>query len=294
MLAASVSKLTKSYGKNAALRGVDLDVEEGSAWGLIGVNGAGKTTLFKTLLGVVRPTAGAVRVLGGDPDDPEVRARIGYLPERLALPSAWAPVDFLRSVARLKRLGPGAPDVARQLQRVGLTPPEGRTIGSLSKGMKQRLALAAALLGSPALLVLDEPTDGIDPLGRIAFRRIIAEERARGATVLINSHLLAEIERVCETCAILHEGRIVRRGRVEELRRAGSGWTVRFAPGADPDAIAALGFTADGSAWSCLAPDAQTLNDMIDRARAAGALVVELQPSSRELEEVLAESVEPA
>lgn len=289
VLAASVSNLTKRYGARTALRGVDLEVPEGSALGLIGVNGAGKTTFIKLLLGIVRPTGGVVRVLGGDPDDPKVRARIGYLPERLYLPTRWRPIEFLASVARLKRLSIEPAQFRTLLARVGLSDDADRPIREFSKGMKQRLGLAAALLGEPVLLVLDEPTDGIDLLGRMAFRAILAEERARGATVILNSHLLSETERICSDVAILDDGRILRRGSVEELCSGSGRWRVRFDAGGDPSALQALGFEKDGDALRCDAPDARALNDLLERARKLGFFVVEVGPLARELEHVLAE-----
>jgi len=187
-LAIEVSGLHKSYrsligAAQVALRGVDLRVPRGTAFGLIGQNGAGKTSFLKTLLGVVRPSAGSVRVLGGDPEEPAVRRRIGYLPERLHLPAALDGIGFLTSVARLKGVRVAAQELRDAAHRVGLSNDATRLIGTYSKGMKQRLALAAALLGAPDLLVLDEPTDGVDPLGRADIRVILAEERARGATI---------------------------------------------------------------------------------------------------------------
>src|SRR5262245_38165683 len=201
MLAIEAQNLSKTYrglfqrGGQQALAGLDLAVPKGAAFGLIGQNGAGKTTFIKTILGVVRPTSGVVRALGGSPEDPKIRARIGYLPERLHLPNSFTPPAFLASVARLKGLTSFDNVIRRELARVGLAQDAERRIGGFSKGMRQRLGLAAALLGAPDLLVLDEPTDGIDPLGRAEVRRILAEERARGATLFLNSHLLSETER---------------------------------------------------------------------------------------------------
>ncbi len=298
MNAIEASGITKAYGLlgrgQRALRGVDLTIPAGTAFGLIGPNGAGKTTFIKTLLGVLRPTSGKVRVFEGDPENPKVRARIGYLPERLHLPYAWKPPEFLASVARLKRLARPAPEIQRVLVRVGLAPDAHRKIGGFSKGMKQRLGLAAALLGSPELLVLDEPTDGVDPLGRVEVRRLLAEERARGATLFLNSHLLAETERVCDRIGILADGTLVREGRLEELTRAETSWLVRLAPG-EPGAAAAaalgLGPTGVADRYRIQAGDEAALNVVLDRLRAAGALLVELSRDERDLEDVLAEAV---
>jgi ABC-2 type transport system ATP-binding protein len=299
MLAVAARGIQKRYtgpfgrGGQWALRSVDLEVPRGIAFGLIGLNGAGKTTFVKTLLGVVKPTAGELGVLGGVPRDVSVRARIGYVPERLALPGAWTARAFLGSVARLKRVPHPEPEVTRQLGRVGLGGHGSERIGKFSKGMRQRLALAAALIGAPELLVLDEPTDGVDPLGRIEIRGILSEERARGATLFINSHLLSETERMCDRIGILSSGEIVRQGTMVELCGTEGAWRVRFAPGAE-SAVQALGFepTGDGC-HRCRAPTPQALNALLDAARAEGALLVELGPDQRDLEQVLAEVYQP-
>ncbi|NBD12113.1 ATP-binding cassette domain-containing protein [Corallococcus sp. c25j21] len=297
-------------GGHEALKGMDLHVPAGSAFGLIGPNGAGKTTFIKSVLGIVRPSAGTVRVLGGSPEDPAIRARIGYLPERLHLPGTWKAPAFLATVARLKGLKPDGGAHTRLLERVGLAEALERRIGGYSKGMRQRLGLAAALLGDPALLVLDEPTDGIDPMGRLEVRRILQEEVRRGVTLFLNSHLLAETERVCDRVAILADGRVLREGRLEDLAKAGARWRVRFAPGAEPAALAAAGFTPSGGAgpevrggsapveargaggreegvYAVEAADVTVLNAALDRARASGALLMELKREGADLEAVL-------
>jgi ABC-2 type transport system ATP-binding protein len=285
----------RAFGRRGheALRGVDLSVPEGSAFGLIGPNGAGKTTFIKSILGIVQPTEGTVRVLGGSPEDPRIRARIGYLPERLHLPGSWAAPAFLATVARLKELKPDPAANLRLLERVGLADALGRKIGGYSKGMRQRLGLAAALLGNPALLILDEPTDGIDPMGRVEVRRLLQEEVQRGTTLFLNSHLLAETERVCDRVAILAEGKVLREGRLEDLSRGGARWAVRFAAGADAGALAAAGFRTAGTEgqYHLETEDVAGLNTALDKARAAGALLVELKRDGQDLEAVLASAM---
>jgi len=300
MLAIESKGLRKSYrglfrrsGGVEALRGLDLEVARGAAFGLIGLNGAGKTTFIKTLLGIVRPTAGEVRILGQDPEDPKARAQVGYLPERLHLPHSFTPVQFLRSVARMKGLS-GREDLAtRQLERVGLGSDTQRRIGGFSKGMRQRLGLAAALLGNPQLLILDEPTDGVDPLGRAEIRRILSEERSRGATLFLNSHLLSETERVCDRIGILSAGRLVREGTIEALCGSEYRYRLRFAPGFDAQALLALGLRPGETegVFRCEAPDPASLNATLDRTRATGACLVELRRDVRDLEEVLADAL---
>jgi ABC-2 type transport system ATP-binding protein len=291
----SVEGVSKRYsdglwkpGKHA-LHGVDLVVRRGIAFGLIGPNGAGKTTLLKILLGVVRPSAGRVRVLGADPGDTATRMRIGYLPERLHLPVAWTARAFLESVARFKRVRAIGADWERQLSRVGLLSERDVKIRAFSKGMRQRLGLAAALLGQPDLLVLDEPTDGIDPKGRVEIRNVLAEECARGATLFLNSHLLAETERVCDDVGIMVGGRVLRIGALAELGRDPARWTASFAPGADAQRLAGLGFepTDEPDRFACSNCDAAELNRRLTRARDSGALLVELAPAVRDLESLL-------
>jgi len=275
-----------------ALRGLTLRVPRGSAFGLIGPNGAGKTTFIKLLLGVVRPTAGSVRVLGGDPEELSVRARIGYLPERLHLPPSFKPLQFLRSVAALKRLRLDEGALRGLLDRVGLGSALQQRLGSYSKGMRQRLGLAGAMLGQPDLLVLDEPTDGIDPVGRVEVRRLLLDEKKRGATLLLNSHLLAETERVCDRVGILDHGRLRLEGTLDEVRLARSRWLVRFAPGAKDEALLTAGFTREDAAWAFAGADEVALGAALDAARRAGALLVELAPATRDLEQVLTETLE--
>ena len=279
--------------ESVALDGVDLEVPRGEAFGLIGPNGAGKTTFIKCLLGISHPDSGRVELLGGRPEDPRSRARVGYLPERLTLPGAWTPRAFLASVTRLKKLRPERSTLDGLIQRVGLADAAERRIRGFSKGMRQRLGLAAALVGAPELLVLDEPTDGVDPLGRVEIRQLLTAELSRGATLFINSHLLSETERICSRIGILSRGRLVRSGPLEVLTAVQQRWRVRFADGQPArEALVALGFEpAEGGAWEIAAPDAPALNHALDGARAAGALLVELERASRDLEDVLTEAL---
>ena len=295
MTAVAARGLSKTYERLGsegvrALEAMTLEIPRGAAFGLIGPNGAGKTTFIKLLLGIARPTSGEVRVLGRSPDDVTARERVGYLPERLHLPGAWKPPAYLRSVATLKGLREAPIDAL--LARVGLGGAAGRRIGGFSKGMRQRLGLAAALLGTPDLLVLDEPTDGIDPIGRIEVRDLLLQEKARGATLLLNSHLLAETERVCDRIGILHQGRLVRSGTLESLRAATRGWELTFAPGFDAGVLAGLELVAlEGSRFRTDVAEPAELNALIDRVRATGALLVKLEPAGKDLEQLLKDSI---
>lgn len=275
---------------HVALRGLSLTVPAGSAFGLIGPNGAGKTTFIKTLLGITRPTAGTLQLLGGNPEAPSIRARVGYLPERLHLPTSWTPPQFLRSVARLKGLSNPDAEIVRLIARVGLAGDSHRRIGGFSKGMRQRVGLAAALVGAPSLLVLDEPTDGVDPVGRVEIRSLLTEERARGATLFLNSHLLAETERICDRVALLINGRIAREGAIADLSRERTRYRVRFSEPV-PD-LSSFGFerVADG-VFELSAETKELLNVAVDGARKQGALLLELGPVARDLEAVLTDAL---
>jgi ABC-2 type transport system ATP-binding protein len=302
MLAIEVRDVEKTYaGGRRALDGVTLEVATGQALGLIGPNGAGKTTLIKCLLAIVRPENGSVQVLGGSPEDPDIRARIGYMPERIGLPEMLTSLQALAASARLKRLQLGNHALRAVLERVGLGDSDTRRVGTLSKGMRQRLGLALALVGHPELLILDEPTDGVDPGGRIEFRRLIREEVDRGCTVLLNSHILSETERICQRAGILIDGRLHREGSMEELCRLGAGWRLRFSGVMAPGVLERQGFTAapangervrngHGAAeeWTFPGNDAAALNRALDRVRAQGALLLELQPAAADLEAVFA------
>ncbi len=296
MNAVAVVDLVKDFGRGRdqkrALSGVTLQIAQGTAFGLVGPNGAGKTTLLKMLLGVIRQSSGSVQILGGSPEEPSVRKRIGYLPERLALPIAWTPEAFLRSVARMKEAPDAERDLTRQLQRVGLEHARELRIGTFSKGMRQRLGLAAALIGTPDLLILDEPTDGIDPHGRVEVRQLLQQERERGATIFLNSHLLAETERVCDQVGFLVGGKLRRSGAMAELCIDDSAWRVRFATGAPIDALSACGFVANETAESwTFRGEATGLNQAIAQAQQAGAMLIELEPQTRDLESLFMDLV---
>jgi ABC-2 type transport system ATP-binding protein len=293
-IAVEVQGLSKSWQglwgpAQHALRSLTLQIPRGVAFGLIGPNGAGKTTFIKLLLGVARPSAGTVTVLGGDPEDRHVRARIGYLPERLYLPAALTAKDVLRSMAALKQCHADDATLRGLIERVGLADSSQR-VGTFSKGMRQRLGLATAILGRPDLLILDEPTDGIDPMGRVDVRALLIEEKNRGATILLNSHLLAETERVCDRIGILDHGQLKLEGSLDEVRRAASRWYVRFAEGTAEQVVATAGFVREGNGWAW-AGTLEALNEALDQVRAQGAKLVELSPATRDLEAVLTQTL---
>ncbi len=196
-----------------------MTVERGEVFGFLGPNGAGKTTAVKLLLGLARPSGGSARVLGAPMGDRATRARIGYLPELFRYQPWLRGREVLELHAALGRMPRSRrrADVATALGLVGLTDRAESLVGTYSKGMQQRLGLAVALLGSPELVFLDEPTSALDPVGRLAVRSIIRAARDRGTTVFLNSHLLTEVERVCDRVAIVDEGQVIAAGRLDEL-----------------------------------------------------------------------------
>jgi ABC-2 type transport system ATP-binding protein len=299
-MTAVISKgLTKSFGSVRAVQGIDLEVPSGVCFGLIGENGAGKTTFIKMLLGTTRPDDGDIRVLGGSPEDVSVRAQVGYLPERLAIPEAFSPLRFLASVGRIKGLASTEiqTESERVLELVKLDRAAWkRSTGGFSKGMKQRTGLAAALLGKPRLLVLDEPTDGIDPLGRAQIRDVIAASVETGCTVFLNSHLLAETEKICNHVAVLSAGRVVRAGPLDLLKRKDAS-RVRFlrAEG-DVDKAKAHGFVhaedrEDVRVYRYEGGTPEALSKALAGALADGLVVVEVSPELKDLETILKEAV---
>jgi len=214
-----IRNLVKRFGKVEAVRDVSFSLPEGETVALVGHNGAGKTTLMKLMLGLIKPTEGSISILGDDPaaGQFEGRRRLGYLPENVSFNAALTGYETLAFYARLKR--ESAKTVAPLLDRVGLTHAANRRVGTYSKGMRQRLGLAQALLGEPQVLLLDEPTTGLDPALRQSFYDIVEELRGRGATVLLSSHALTELEERAGRVIIMNRGIKVADGTLDELRR---------------------------------------------------------------------------
>ena len=231
-----VRDLSKTYriarGRHVeALRGLTLRVEEGEVFGLLGQNGAGKSTLVRCLLSLCRPTSGQAFLFGEPASRPDLRQRVGYLPEDHRFPDYHTARSALVFFANLLGLGGAAARkrVDEVLQLVGLSDRAKEKVRNFSKGMRQRLALAHAILHRPKLLFLDEPTDGVDPVGRIWVRDLVLSLRTEGTTVFLNSHILSEVERICSRVLILHEGRAVQEGTIAALTSEASQYDLAVA-----------------------------------------------------------------
>jgi ABC-2 type transport system ATP-binding protein len=213
--------LEKRYGRIQALAGVDVEVGEGQLVGLLGPNGAGKSTLVKIACGLVRPSGGTIEVCGAAAGSAAARRALGYLAELFRFPSWMSADELLTLHQRLAGSGGGAEERAELLELVGLAYARVTRVAAMSKGMQQRLGIAQALVGSPRLLLLDEPTSALDPAGRRVVRGLLEELRRRGTSVLLNSHLLSEVELLCDHVLIVDHGRVVAAGAPDDLRRQG-------------------------------------------------------------------------
>lgn len=285
-----------------ALRGVDIRVERGQAFGLLGPNGAGKTTLVKILLGLVHPTAGDARVMGADVGNTSARRRIGYMPELRNYPQFLTAARCLDLFGRLHGIPAGkrARRIDSVLADVDLAKWRDHKVGGFSKGMKQRLALAQALLNEPELLFLDEPAEGIDPLGRVVVRNILRRVCERGTTLFMNSHLLTEVEMVCDEVAILHEGEVVESGVLAQLTSREREYRLTVA--SDMERVPALLVGSISgieeakaptglAAWNLTVHDRDQLNAALDRLRREKVLIESIEPVRSSLEEVFLRAI---
>ena len=220
MSALSARGLEKRYGSTTALAGVDIDVAEGELVGLLGPNGAGKSTLVKIACGLVRPTRGQAEVCGAKAGSLASRRKFGYLAELFRFPGWYSADELISLHQQLAGSSGGETERSELLELVGLTEARDRRVEAMSKGMQQRLGIAQALVGAPPLLLLDEPTSALDPAGRRTVRLLLEELRSRGTSVLLNSHLLSEIELVCDRVVILLRGKVVAEGSPADLNRA--------------------------------------------------------------------------
>jgi len=299
----SVRDLRKTYKKRPWSRGfraldeVSLDVGRGSIFGLLGPNGAGKTTLIKILLGLVAKTAGEAFLFGEPAGRAAPRSRVGYLPEAHRLPQYLTGRQVLTLFGMM--CGRSRADVAARapelLEHVAMTADADRKVREYSKGMQQRIGLAQALIHDPEVIFLDEPTDGVDPIGRAAIRGVVQDLRDRGATVFINSHLLMEVELICDHVVIMHEGKIIRQGSIEELTPHTG--LVEFELTTVPDDLDAI--LGDASTRCTrlergfqLVVSQDELDAVVDRLRAAGVSIRSLSQKRLNLEQAFIDTVQ--
>ena len=284
--------LRKRYGRRQAVDGVSLTVARGEVLGLLGPNGAGKTTVIKMLLGLVRPDDGEVMLLGRPASDPAARVRVGYLPELFRYQPWLTAAEVLALHVRLAGVPVPAAEQRECLAQVGLAERAGDRVGGFSKGMQQRLGLAVALVARPEFVVLDEPTSALDPLGRVDVRDLVLSLRERGVAVLLNSHLIGEVERVCDRVVILDGGRVAAAGTLAELlgQREVRLHLTAVPPAAETRLAAAGVVGREGDWWTvALADDdgGTAVPDLVAELVALGVQVHAVEPGRISLEERL-------
>jgi ABC-2 type transport system ATP-binding protein len=278
------SHLRKRYKRRTAVDGVSFTVGRGEVLGLLGPNGAGKTSVIKMMLGLVRPDAGEVMLLGRPNTDPRSRQRVGYLPELFRYQPWLSADEVLRLHVRLAGLRIADRDRRETLALVGLADRAGDRVGGFSKGMQQRLGLAVALVAGPELVVLDEPTSALDPLGRADVRDLLLSLKERGVAVLLNSHLIGEVERVCDRVMILDHGRVAASGTLAEL--LGRRSLRLHLTAVTAEATALLGaFDREGDRFTIALPD--DVPALVDGLVKLGVRVHAVEPARVSLEERL-------
>jgi ABC-2 type transport system ATP-binding protein len=302
-LAIKTVNLTKRYSglwsKQAvdAVKNLNLEVYRGEIFGFLGPNGAGKTTTIKVLLGIIYPTEGEAYVLGQPAGDPKNHYRISYLPETPYFYDYMTGREILTFYAKL--FGIAEPERSKRvnelLDRVGLSRAADQTLRTYSKGMLQRIGLAQCLLNDPELLILDEPTAGLDPIAHIDIRDMILELRNQGKTLFISSHQLSDVERVCDRVAILKKGVMVQLGRIEELLAGGHVEVIADkVPENAVEPIRQLGGKVSLHDGRLIVeqPDNGSVDRVIDIVRAAGGHIVSVKPYRRSLEDLFVETIQ--
>ena len=278
-----------------AVRGVSFDVHPGEIFGLLGPNGAGKTTTIKSILRLVRPSGGEVELFGGSPDEPAMRAKVGYMPENPYVYQYLRPLEFLDLCGRLVGMGRKERRERSEamIDQVKLRHAIDRPIGRFSKGMMQRVGLAQALLHDPQLLILDEPMSGLDPIGRKEVRDVLLAQRDAGKTLLFTSHVLSDVEVLCDRVVILRKGKVRAQGEVAELVRAEvERYELELADADEAlgEALAELGPVVRHPArLHVTLSERSEVDQALALAAKAGAHVVALRPQQRSLEALFME-----
>jgi ABC-2 type transport system ATP-binding protein len=296
----ATNNLRKNYGRINALKGVSLEVEKGEIFGLLGQNGAGKTTMVKILLGITNASGGEASLLGQRAGTTRVRYQVGYLPEDHHFPdyhTGYSLLDFYGGLLGLPRRE-RRQRIPEALEQVGLISRMGSKIRTYSKGMKQRLGIAQAIFHEPDVIFLDEPTDGVDPIGRREIRTLMESLKAEGKTIFLNSHLLSEVEKVCDRVAILQKGEVIKEGDIEVLTRQQGLFVVGLAAGQTfpAEELAGLGYgvAPSGKVWEVRLADGQSIDPVVDYLRSRGLGLRQLQEKRLTLEDIFMESVEAA
>jgi ABC-2 type transport system ATP-binding protein len=276
-----------------AVRGVSFDVRRGDIFGFLGPNGAGKTTTIKMLMGLIAPTAGTMEILGVRAPSPDVMGRVGFLPENPYVYPYLSPREFVSMCGRLCGLSGGKlrDRVAEVIGRVGMTYAIDRAVRALSKGMLQRVGLAAALVHDPELLVLDEPMSGLDPVGRKEVRDLIVEEKHRGRTVFFSSHILTDVEMLCDRVCILRQGQVVVSGAIRELLAQGKRRTEVTVAGTSESLREelkplAMGARVVGDVLVMELDGDEAVRSVVERALKSGARLESVTPKRETLEDL--------
>lgn len=291
------TELVKHYGSVKALRGVTLNVEKGEIFGLLGQNGAGKTTLVKILLGITKLSSGKAFLLDQPVGNSSVRKRIGYLPEDHRFPdyhTGYSLMDFYGSLLEMP-VRERRKRIPEMLGLVGLKGRMNYKIRTYSKGMKQRLGIAQSMLHDPEVIFLDEPTDGVDPMGRREIRKLLGQLKERGITIFLNSHLLSEVEMICDRVAILQRGLMACEGDIATLTQQEGVFLVGLAPGQSPplEELKARNYNVrqSGDHWEVGLTDGQTIDPVVDLLRARGLSLRHLVEKRQTLEDLFMETV---
>ena len=297
----STADLRKNYGTVEALKGVSLTVRPGEIFGLLGQNGAGKSTLIKILLGIVRKTDGDAELLGEPAGTASVRRRVGYLPEDHQFPqyhTGFSLLDFYGQLYGMSRADRRR-KIPEVLETVGIAKRMHSKIRTYSKGMKQRLGIAQSILHDPDVIFLDEPTDGVDPVGRREIRDLMQDLKGQNKTVFVNSHLLGEVELICDRVAILQRGELARQGTVADLTRQEGRYVIGLAPGAafPLEDVARLGLRTEpqGDRWEVVTGnDPDAIDKVLGLLAEKGLRLRYLVEKKQTLEDVFVSMVDAA
>ena len=297
-LAIETSHLRKEYGSDVAVKDLTLQVPRGEVFGFLGPNGAGKSTTIKMLLDLVRPSGGVIKIFGGSPADPQVRARIGFLPEHFRFHEWLRAAEFLRFHGKLYGLPAATLDerIPQLLELVGLANNAHMRLSKFSKGMLQRIGLAQAMLNQPQLIFLDEPTSGLDPLGRRLVRDIIRRLKAEGTTVFLNSHFLSEVEITCDRVAFIKAGQVVHLDTMANLLSQATEVVLRVDT-LTPELRTGLeqlgtAVQVNGARVSMMVDNQELLPQIAQLIFQHGVQLYELSPRQKSLEEIFMDIIE--